>query len=187
VTTSPPPSPSATTPAAHLAPGHWRLDPDRSQATFQVKHFWGAITVRGRFERIEGEGDVAPDGTLRGRVRIAATSLTTKNRQRDTHLRSADFFDVAAHPEVIVTITSGTPTPDGGFALVGTIEAAGRSLPLACPAAATRSGETSVRLEAQAEVDRTRFGMTWSPLAVASSRAVLGLVAQFDRLDPADG
>jgi polyisoprenoid-binding protein YceI len=42
--------------------------------------------VRGRFERVEGEGTVSPDGTATGQIVIDATSLNTRNKQRDKHL-----------------------------------------------------------------------------------------------------
>jgi len=38
-------------------------------------------------------------------VSFDATSLTTKNKQRDNHLRSADFFDIENHPMVVLTVT----------------------------------------------------------------------------------
>ena len=82
--------------------GRWVLDPASSRADFHVKHFWGAMTVRGRFERIAGEGTVEPRGTVSGHLRIEAMSLSTNNRRRDEHLRSADFFDVTHHPELLV-------------------------------------------------------------------------------------
>lgn len=48
------------------ATGHWVLDRLASSAAFEVNHFWGATTVRGRFERISGEGTVGGDGSVSG-------------------------------------------------------------------------------------------------------------------------
>ncbi len=66
------------------------LDPAGSRAEFHVKHFWGAVTVHGTFERMTGEATVSPDGTATCRISFDARSLNTKNKQRDKHLRSAD-------------------------------------------------------------------------------------------------
>src|SRR4029077_796597 len=96
--------------ASGTATGRWVLDPAGSRADFYVRHFWGAITVHGWFDRMTGSGTVAPDGALTGSIAIAADSLDSGNGQRDRHLRSADFFDVTDHPEVIVTLASATPT-----------------------------------------------------------------------------
>jgi polyisoprenoid-binding protein YceI len=60
--------------------GQWKLDPQASHVEFRVRHFWHTITVRGRFERVEGEGTVSPDGTATGQIVIDATSLNTRNQ-----------------------------------------------------------------------------------------------------------
>ena len=88
------------------AAGSWVLDPAQSRAEFRVKHFWGVITVRGTLERMTGEATVSPDGTVTGRISFDASSLSTKNKQRDKHLRSADFFHADKHPQAVLTVTS---------------------------------------------------------------------------------
>ncbi len=81
-----------------------------------------------------------------------------------------------------MTITRGTPQADGGFDLVGTIEAAGCPQPLTCVATARPTGDHSVRLEGIAVLARTRFEMTWSPLGMASSRTTVSMAAPFDHI-----
>jgi polyisoprenoid-binding protein YceI len=65
--------------------------------------------VRGILERMTGETTVSPDGRVTGQIRFDADSLNTKNKQRDKHLRSADFFHVEKHPQAVLTITSARP------------------------------------------------------------------------------
>ncbi len=168
-----------------LGPGVWRLDPAAAHATFRVRHLWGLVVVRGHFERVEGQGQAAADGTVSGRVVIAAASLTTGNRQRDAHLRSPDFFDVAGFPEVVVAITRGVPDAAGGFAVTGTLEAAGHRIPLELAASGHLAPDGSVRLAGEVVVDRTRLGMTWGPLGIASTQAAIGLDARFTPPAPA--
>ena len=48
-----------TTPAGKLASGACRLDPARSSVEFHVRHFYGLITVKGRFERYRGTLDLS--------------------------------------------------------------------------------------------------------------------------------
>jgi polyisoprenoid-binding protein YceI len=90
---------------ASIRPGRWTLDPARSAIRFTHKTIWGLVTVKGTFADLSGEGEVLPDRSAHGSLRIGAASLDTRNAKRDKHLRSADFFDVERHPEEDVTLT----------------------------------------------------------------------------------
>ncbi len=161
--------------------GRWALDPAGFTAEFHAKQFWGAITVHGHFERIEGEGTVAPDGTVSGAIRLDAASLTTKNNKRDKHLRSADFFDTEHHPNVTITVTRLSVGPDGALAGDVRLEAAGRSQPVRPVIQVVGADNASVTLRAEATVDRTEFGMTWSPLGMAAHQARVLITGRFVR------
>jgi polyisoprenoid-binding protein YceI len=161
--------------------GHWVLDPAGSSVEFAVKHFWGAITVHGSFGTITGEGTVGQDGTVTGWMNLDAASLTTRNKQRDQHLRSADFFDVEHHPTVVVTVTAASAAGPDTLACQGTLEAAGHAEPVEFTARVDVAGEKAVVLHAEIEVDRTKFAMTWSPLRVAAFPARGTVVARFVR------
>jgi polyisoprenoid-binding protein YceI len=150
--------------------GRWVLDPARSSIRFSSKHFWGAITVNGRFEQFTGEGTVAADGTATGRIVIEAASLTTKMKARDKHLRSSDFFDVEEHQEVVLDLRAAQEGPDR-LQVEGTLQAAGRTQPVAFTATVSDAGADAATLSASLDLDRTAFGMTWSPLKVSSLQA----------------
>ena len=180
----------ATTPAplspelsftAGGGPGTWALVPSASRAEFHVRHFWGAITVHGHFERVAGTGTVASDGSISGRLVIEAASLDTHNPQRDRHLRSADFFDVERHPEVTVTVHEARWLSAAELRCTATLEAGGHSEPLEFTAAVQNPSVTEVTLEAEVVIDRTRLGMTWSPLGMAARTARLRVAAHFVR------
>ncbi len=159
----------------------WKLDPGASRVEFQVPHFWHAITVRGWFEEVDGDGVVGPDGTASGQLVINAASLTTRNKQRDKHLRSADFFDADKHPSVVVTIRQTVLGADGGLTAEGTLEAAGTSEPVTLTAQIIEASPDAVTLRASLTVDRSRFGMTWSPLRMAAMQATGTVTARFTR------
>jgi polyisoprenoid-binding protein YceI len=166
--------------------GRWKVDPQESAAGFAVRHFWGAITVRGRFENLDGEGTIGPDGTATGQVIIDAGSLNTGNKQRDKHLRSADFFDVQQHPRVVLTVNSGAPAGEARLAVEGTLEAAGVSQPVSFTADVIDASPDTVTLRAELTVDRSRFGMTWSPLRMTSMHATGSVTARFARVPGGD-
>ncbi len=163
------------------ARGTWSLDPAGSAVEFHVKHFWAVITVHGHFERVEGEGTVDEAGKISGELRIDAASLTTKNGRRDKHLRSAEFFDVEHQPTVVVTVRG--LVPEGRSVLKGqaTLDAAGHRQDLAPMVEVVEAPSDAVVLRAEVVVDRTAFGMTWSPLKMASSDARVVVNARFVR------
>ncbi|GHH33641.1 YceI family protein [Streptomyces candidus] len=81
-------------------PGMWTIDPPHTAIRFIAKHV-GMANVHGRFQKFEGGVRVAADPEASEvRVRIEAASLTTGNKTRDGHLRSADFLDVENYPYI---------------------------------------------------------------------------------------
>lgn len=158
----------------------WELDATQSTFEFRVKHFWGLMTVRGYFRQVEGQAEVDASGAISATVRIDAASLDTKQQQRDKHLRSADFFHVEKHPTVAFTARKVTTQSADRLRVEGDLTAAGHTQPLAFEARLTPAGDRMI-VEADVTVDRTAFGMTWSPLGMASSTALLVVRAQFNK------
>lgn len=56
--------------------GTWTLDSTGTSAEFYVQRFWGAVTVHGRFERLDGRGTIAPDGAISITVDRTAFGMT---------------------------------------------------------------------------------------------------------------
>src|SRR5688500_14650111 len=79
----------------------WTIDPAHTDVGFSVKHLM-ISTVRGRFADVKGT--IAFDGTDPTRAsveaEIATASIDTRQEQRDTHLRSPDFFEVETYPVI---------------------------------------------------------------------------------------
>src|SRR5215210_2749615 len=91
-----------TAPTSTQIPGHvvgtWDIDPVHSDVSFSVRHMM-VSKVRGRFGAFSGQIVTGEDITGSSvQATIDATSIDTNNEQRDNHIRSADFFDVANHP-----------------------------------------------------------------------------------------
>jgi polyisoprenoid-binding protein YceI len=147
----------------------WSLDPARSSVEFRVSNFWGLATVKGHFERYEGKLDL--QSTPAAQLTIDAASLETRNRRRDEHLRSSDFFDVEHHPQV--RFTSETAQLDGQtLTAQGTLEAAGKAVPVELRATLTLIDGQPV-IEAETTVNRHDFGMTWNRLGMVGTPSKL--------------
>jgi polyisoprenoid-binding protein YceI len=167
------------------AVGVWTLNPATSVLEFQVKHFWGATNVRGRFGTVTGRVDVAASGSVSGSIEAQSASLDSGNPRRDKHLRSADFFDVANHPTVVFSVVTVQPLGDDTVRVTGDLTAAGRTQSITFDAHLSDATLERFTVDGQVSVDRKAgFGMNWSPLGMASSTAVLVVHAQFARSKP---
>ncbi len=176
------PTPGATSQLADgTAAGNWTLDPARSAAEFRVRHFWGAITVRGTLRPMAGQAAVSPDGTVTGRISFDTGSLDTGHNQRDKHLRSADFFHTDEHPEAVLTVSEARPAGPDRLECRGALDVAGHVRPVTFTAYIQEATRRAVVLTAELQVDRTEFGMTWSPLHMASMTALGTVTARFTR------
>lgn len=127
-----------------------------------MRHFYGLMTVKGRFERYEGTLDLRSTPAVQ--LNIDADSLDTKQAKRDQHLRSADFFDVEDHPYVRF-VSDGAVLEGDALKVRGRLQAAGKTIPLELDATLRRvDGELEV--EAVTHADHRELGMTWSPLGI---------------------
>jgi polyisoprenoid-binding protein YceI len=177
--------PGAEASAADQAPNpptgqaSWQLDPSTSAVTFSHKSIWGLVTVRGEFADLSGSAEILADGSAHGRIEIGAASVDTKHRKRDEHLRSADFFNVAAHPKIVVDVTKAARSDGDGVRASGTLTAAGQTRPLALTARITEAADEAITLTADTEFARADFGMTWNLLGMITGVARISVVARF--------
>ncbi len=119
--------------AATLIPsytaGTWDIDPVHSDVSFSVRHMM-VSKVRGRFGSFTGEITTGENVTASSVLAtIDATSIDTNNEQRDNHIRSADFFDVANHP-TWTFVSSGVREDDGDLLLDGELTIKGVTRPV---------------------------------------------------------
>lgn len=163
-----------------VAVGTWVLDTAASRFEFQVRSFWGLMKVSGVFRWAEGRAQVDASGSIVANVKIDAASVDSKQKQRDKHLRSAQFFHVEQHPTVTFSTTTVSVFDAGRLLVEGDLTVAGHTARLAFQALLTQSGNT-VTVDARVPVDRTDFGMTHNPLHMVSSTALLVAHAQFGR------
>ena len=147
----------------------WNLDPVHSVAEFKVKHMM-ISNVKGQFTGISGiltldEYDV--EGS-RVEATIDASTINTREAQRDAHLKSADFFDVEQFPRLSFRSTQVKWTGDDELAVTGdlTIHGVTRQVTFQVegPTAAGKDpwGNTRIGLSAATKINRRDFGLTWN-------------------------
>jgi len=160
--------------------GEWILDPRRSSVGLKSRSLGGLVRVNGVFQEAYGDGIVSPDGEVSGTLTVTAASIDTNNTRRDTHLRSADFFDSDNCPDITFTAETVRPS-DQGLAVTGTLTVRGRTRPLSLDASATVRGDGEVCLDAEVIINRADFGLTWNPMSMASMNNTLTIHATFTR------
>jgi polyisoprenoid-binding protein YceI len=160
--------------------GAWVLDPRKSSIRLTSKSIGGLVRVNGVFREVSGNGIVSPDGEVGGTVTVAAASIDTKNTRRDTHLRSADFFDSGNHPDITFTVDGIRPS-DRGVAVTGALTVRDRTRPLSFDAAASVQDDGEIWLDAEVPVNRADFGLTWNRMGMVSLDNTLTIHAVFAR------
>jgi polyisoprenoid-binding protein YceI len=160
--------------------GEWVLDPRKSSIRLKSRSMWGLAPVNGVFREVSGNGTVSADGEVSGTVTIAAASIDTKNTRRDTHLRSADFFDSGNNPDITFT-TDGIRPSGQGVAVTGALTVRDRTRPLSFDAGASVQGDGEVWLDAEVRINRAGFGLTWNQMGMASMNNTLTIHAVFTR------
>jgi polyisoprenoid-binding protein YceI len=162
------------------AAGTWTLDPERSQVLLETRHTWGLLPLHGAFTQVSGTGTVSAAGDVTGTVTVPAASVETKNKQRDTHLRSKDFFDVENHPDFTYTVEAVKPAGDG-VTVEGQLTVRGRTQPAPFDVVVSGFTDGEVQLDGQLPVNRADFGMTWNMLGIAALNSVIVVHAVFTR------
>lgn len=153
------------------APRAWAtsytIDQDHTTVSFKIRHLFSF--VQGTFDRFEGQFDYVPDHPeqWKANVTIQAASIDTRVPDRDTHLRSKDFFDVEQHPTITFTSTGVTDVASARAKLHGRLTIHGIEKPVVLdltihgegkdPWGKTRSGFT-----ATTTMNRKDFGIAWN-------------------------
>ncbi|MEU7060908.1 YceI family protein [Streptomyces sp. NPDC046197] len=165
--------------------GTWLFDPPHTAIRFIAKHV-GMAHVHGRFTRFEGGIRIASDmSASQVSVRIDASSITTGNKTRDNHLRSADFLDVERYPYIDFTSTRFVYRGGSKWTLHGTLTMHGtsRSVGLDTTYLGTVNGgyEQELRCAALAktELHREDFTLNWRSM-LARGISVVGPTVQLE-------
>lgn len=155
----------------------WNIDTDHSQLEFSVRHM-GFSTVRGRFRTFSGfvetdDSDMPQDIE----VTIETASIDTGVENRDTHLRSADFFEADKYPQITFRSTSIAQIDNNNFEVTGQLDMHGHQNPITFtvnvenpildPYGLHRSAAMT-----SSKLNRRDWGLNWNQLLEAGSMLV---------------
>jgi polyisoprenoid-binding protein YceI len=159
--------------------GSWTLDTVRSEVLLESRHTWRMLRVRGIFRQVRGNGTVTAQGQVTGSITVTAGSIETKNKMRDKDLRSAKIFDIASYPDITYTVDAMQPGGEG-VRVTGRLTVRGHTRPLHFDANVAATAD-EVRIDAEVPVNRADFGLTYSPLGMASLNNTITIRAVFTR------
>lgn len=146
----------------------WTLDHNHTEVTFKVKHLV-ISSVTGKFKSFDGSVESDKDDFTDAKIRFTAdvNSIDTGNEQRDGHLKSADFFDAANHPQLTFESTSVTKKSGNEYVVSGNLTMRGKTKPVELKAEfggiqKDFYGNTVAGFEIEGKVNRREFGLEWS-------------------------
>jgi len=152
---------------AAIPSGDFKIDPAHSIVGFAIRHLeinW----VEGRFKDFSGTIHYDAADVTKSSVEFTAKidSIDTGVGARDTHLKSADFFDATAYPDMSFKSTRVEKKGKNGYVLHGNLTLKGATKPVAIPFAITGAitdpwKNTRFGIEGTTKIDRREFGITW--------------------------
>lgn len=147
--------------------GEYKIDGSHSVIGFSIRHFELAL-VRGRFKDFTGTIHYDDADVTKSSVEFTAKieSIDTGVPRRDEHLRSADFFDAAQHPDLTFKSTRIEPKGDKAYVLHGDFTMKGVTKPISIPftlvgALKDNRGGFRIGIAAETKIDRRDYGITW--------------------------
>lgn len=165
---------AAALPALALAaPETWSIDAAHSSSSFAVKHLV-VSKVRGQFNKTTGTIKLDPSDLARSSVdaSIDATTIDTREPQRDAHLKSPDFLDTARYPAITFHSTRVAAAGKGRLNVSGDLTLHGVTKPVvlevtSSPEVKGMAGEPRRGFSATTTLHRKDFGLTWNKLLEA--------------------
>ncbi|GLR17971.1 YceI family protein [Portibacter lacus] len=163
----------------------WVIDPTHSEVGFKVKHMM-ISTVKGHFESFNATVKSDSDDFQNAQIAVSidVDSISTKNKDRDGHLKSDDFFNAGEFPQIVFKSKSFD-----GNQLVGdlTIRNTTKEVTLNVDyngTAVDPYGNTKAGFEISGDISRKEYGLKWNVVTeagsiVVSDKVTLVIDAQF--------
>ena len=152
---------TASAPTLTDLTGTYTIDPAHTRIGFVARHAM-VTKVRGSFNEFTGivhiDGDEPAKSTAS--VSIKASSIDTRNADRDGHLRSNDFLAMDEHPEITFASTGIEQTGDTSFEVTGDLTIKGVTRSITIPF--EFEGNQRVGFEGSVTINRKDYGVTWN-------------------------
>lgn len=151
-----------------MANTNWTFDPTHSELGFKIKHLM-ITNVSGSFKtftvKMQTEGDDFETASLE--VRADMHSIFTNNEARDTHLRTADFFEAETYPELVFISTRVERVDDETFRVHGQLTLKGVTKPVTLKVEASGPtkdpwGSERAGFTVTGKINRSEFGITFN-------------------------
>ena len=154
----------------------YKIDPAHTSITFSVRHL-GINNVKGRFKDFAGTVALDGKGIKEANGTIQVASIDTEVQQRDDHLRSPDFFDVAKHPTITFQTKRVEQSGDQSV-LIADFTMRGVTKEIRLPVRITgpvkdQTGAVRIGLNTKAKLNRKDYGIAFSQ-ALESGVAMVG-------------
>ncbi len=174
----------------------WKIDPAHSEINFKVKHLV-VSTVTGHFKSFDAAIETNAEDISDAKIKFEADvkSISTKNDQRDAHLKSADFFDAENHPKMTCVSNSTKKISDHEMQVKGDLTIRGKSkeitLDVIYNGTVAGFGNTQVAgFEVRGKLNRFDFGLQWNALTeaggvVVSNEVKIEILAEFNKVQEA--
>ena len=147
----------------------YTIDPAHSTAGFKVRHLMVAW-VKGEFSGLAGTVVYDPENPANTKIEatIDVNKLHTRDEQRDGHLKSPDFFDVAKYPTITFVSTKAQKVAEGEWKVTGDLTIHGVTKQVVmdvegpAPEAKDPWGNIKTGVSATTKINRTDFGLVWN-------------------------
>lgn len=146
----------------------WKVDPAHSSVEFSVKHMM-ITRVKGSFKNFEAtlEADPSDLTTADIEFKIDLSSVDSGSADRDTHLKSSDFFDVDQYSHMTFKSTDITKKNDDEYNVTGDLSLHGHTKPVTLTATFEGEGKDPwgnhvAGFSAEGKINRTEFGLTYN-------------------------
>jgi polyisoprenoid-binding protein YceI len=152
--------------------GDYVLDVALTRIGFVARHTM-ATKVPGHFESFEGHAHLDGDDPSKSaaQLTIQATSIQTRNPQRDKALRDK-FLDAPNHPTITFTSTTIDRIDETTFTLTGNLTIRGTTKPITLDVTLTAADPDRLTLEGTATINRRDWGAHWSAAGFLVSKQV---------------
>ena len=145
----------------------WEIDPTHSEVLFKIKHLEIA-TITGRFDEITGSADAEADfENAVFSFTANVDSIDTNNKNRDTHLKSADFFEAEKYPKISFYSTKFKRIGDATFEIIGKLTIKEITKPTIlhidyCGTKIDPWGNVKAALKLKGIINRRDYGLVWN-------------------------